>query len=90
MPNPETPLHPAEVAQEFMSRCDLKGREVEAYAQTHNWLETIRDEKVVLVAAAEYAKLKAAFAAQEAALFDNEEIPTLALDSSMAELDAVG
>ena len=30
--------HPAAVAQEFMTRSDMKGGEVEAYAQTFNWL----------------------------------------------------
>ena len=31
--------HPAQVAQEFMRRSDMKGGEVEAYAQTFNWLQ---------------------------------------------------
>jgi len=31
--------HPAQVAQEFMRRTDMKGGEVEAYAQTFNWLQ---------------------------------------------------
>lgn len=33
--------HPAQVAQEFLTRADLKGGEVEAYAQTFNWLQAI-------------------------------------------------
>ncbi len=33
--------HPAQVACEFLTRTDLKGGEVDAYAQTFNWLQAI-------------------------------------------------
>lgn len=39
--------HPAAVAQEFMRRTDMKGGEVEAYAQTFNWLQSILDGAIV-------------------------------------------
>lgn len=39
--------HPAAVAQEFMRRSDMKGGEVEAFAQTFNWLgEFLKGELV--------------------------------------------
>lgn len=39
--------HPAAVAQEFMKRSDMKGGEVEAYAQTYNWLQALLDGDIV-------------------------------------------
>jgi hypothetical protein len=39
--------HPAAVAQEFMRRTDMKGGEVEAYAQTYNWLAQVIEGQVV-------------------------------------------
>jgi hypothetical protein len=40
--------HPAQVAQEFMRRTDMKGGEVEAYAQTFNWLQAILSGELVV------------------------------------------
>ena len=34
-------IHPAAAACEFMQRADLKGNEVEMFAQTYNWLQAI-------------------------------------------------
>lgn len=47
--NEQQQLHPATVAQEFMKRTDMKGGEVEAYAQTFNWLAQILEGDVVCV-----------------------------------------
>ena len=33
--------HPAQVAQEFMTRTELRGGEVDMYAQTFNWLQAL-------------------------------------------------
>jgi hypothetical protein len=41
--------HPAAVAQEFMKRSDMKGGEVEAYAQTFNWLAQILEGAHVVI-----------------------------------------
>lgn len=42
-------FHPAQIACEFMSRADIKGREVEAYAQTYNWLQGFLAGELVAV-----------------------------------------
>lgn len=34
-------IHPAAAACEFMQRAELKGKEVEIFAQTYNWLQAI-------------------------------------------------
>ena len=44
---PQEQAHPAAVAQEFMRRTDMKGGEVEAYAQTFNWLKGFLDGSIV-------------------------------------------
>ena len=41
--------HPAAVAQEFMSRTDMKGKEVQIYAETFNWLQGILEGKYLIV-----------------------------------------
>lgn len=41
--------HPCEVAQEFMKRSDMKGGEVEAYAQTFNWLAKVLSGDLLVV-----------------------------------------
>ena len=41
--------HPAAVAQEFMSRTDMKGKEVQIYAETFNWLQGILEGEIMLV-----------------------------------------
>lgn len=51
--------HPAAVAQEFMKRTDMKGGEVEAYAQTFNWLGEILAGNVVLTPKAVFASMEA-------------------------------
>ncbi len=55
-------VHPAAVACEFMQRADMKGGEVEAYAQTFNWLQAIATGELVVIPADE--------------LEDAEETPT--------------
>lgn len=52
--------HPAQVAQEFMRRTDMKGGEVEAYAQVFNWLQAFLSGELVPVPKAEYEKLSGA------------------------------
>jgi hypothetical protein len=42
-------MHPAAVAQEFMTRTTLKGAEVEAYAQAFNWLTGITTGELVVI-----------------------------------------
>lgn len=42
-------VHPAAVAQEFMKRSDMKGGEVEVYAQTFNWLQSILEGELSVV-----------------------------------------
>ena len=46
---PKPPPHPAEVACEFMSRADMKGREVDIYAQTYNWLQEFLAGELVTI-----------------------------------------
>lgn len=45
--NTQQQAHPAAAAQEFMRRTDMKGGEVEAYAQTFNWLQAIISGEIV-------------------------------------------
>jgi hypothetical protein len=42
-------IHPAAVACDLMMRADLKGREVEAFAQTYNWLQAILEGELVII-----------------------------------------
>ena len=51
--------HPAELACEFMTRATLKGLEVEAYAQTYNWLQSILTGDNVVVDKKTYEQLTA-------------------------------
>lgn len=47
-----TPSHQtqmASLAQEFMTRTDLKGREVDAYAQSFNWLQGLASEEILVI-----------------------------------------
>lgn len=39
----------AAVAQEFMQRSKLRGREVDAYGQVYNWLQDIRDHQYLVI-----------------------------------------
>lgn len=41
--------HPAVIACDLMMRADLKGAEVEAFAQTYNWLQAILEGELVLM-----------------------------------------
>ena len=45
--NEQQQAHPAAVAQEFMRRTDMKGGEVEAYAQTFNWLNGFMEGELI-------------------------------------------
>ena len=49
--------HPAQVAQEFMRRSDMKGGEVEAYAQTFNWLQSILKQENIVTPAKAYKEM---------------------------------
>lgn len=41
-------IHPAAAACEFMQRADLKGNEVEIFAQTYNWLQAILEGELLV------------------------------------------
>ena len=56
-PQAQQQTHPAVVAQEFMKRADMKGGEVEAYAQTFNWLQALVDGELVLTPKEAYQAL---------------------------------
>lgn len=43
----EQQVHPAAVAQEFMKRTDMKGGEVQAYAETFNWLQGFIENEII-------------------------------------------
>lgn len=42
-------IHPAAAACEFMQRADLKGGEVDVFAQTFNWLQSILKEELMII-----------------------------------------
>jgi hypothetical protein len=42
-------VHPATVACDLMMRADLKGAEVEAFAQTYNWLQALLEGELVIL-----------------------------------------
>ena len=69
---------PAHIACEFMKRTDLKGGEVEAYAQTYNWLQGIIEKHLVCVTMEEYQRLLAA--AGEAMPVTKDPVVDLALE----------
>lgn len=69
-------VHPAAVAQEFMRRSDMKGGEVEVYAQTFNWLGAILNGGLVVLPKENFEELTS----------PRDAISEYALD----ELDAVG
>lgn len=58
MNNAQTPKHPADVACNFLQRTRMKGSEVESYAQTYNWLQSILAGEVVCVTAEYYERLQ--------------------------------
>ncbi len=76
-------VHPAAVAQEFMKRCDMKGGEVEAYAQTFNWLNALVEGKLVVLEKEFFEQLVPPADDAEA------EIPTLELIDDAAGLEVV-
>ena len=39
------------VIQEFMNRADMKGNEVEAFAQAYNWVQSINEGELVVLPA---------------------------------------
>lgn len=50
-------VHPAIIACEIMNRADIKGREVDAYAQTYNWLQAMLSGELVVLTKAEFETL---------------------------------
>ena len=60
--------HPAQVACEFMTRTDLKGGEVDAYAQTFNWLHAILQGELAVVPTADLQASQKRIEALEKAL----------------------
>lgn len=58
MQNNQQQIHPAQAAQEFMRRCDLKGTEVEGFAETFNWLVQILEGEVLLVSKDQFEQSK--------------------------------
>lgn len=77
--------HPVEVAQEFMKRADMKGGEVEAYAQTFNWLNQIMTGELQVVTAKD---LKASQDKQKELETEIKELHT-ELDDAYARLGVV-
>ena len=51
-------VHPATVACDLMMRADLKGAEVEAFAQTYNWLQAILEGELVVMDKKHYQGLE--------------------------------
>ncbi len=47
--NEHPTIHPADLACKFMQKARLKGIEVEAYAQTYNWLQSIFMGELVIL-----------------------------------------
>jgi hypothetical protein len=85
--------HPAQVAQEFMRRTDMKGGEVEAYAQTFNWLQAFLDGEIV--ATPKEAHLALIGELQELRDYkelveeDKEDLPVLEPEVTVVELEDV-
>ncbi len=50
-PQPQQQLNPAQIACEFMTRADMKGGEVDIYAKTFNWLQSILAGEIAVVPA---------------------------------------
>lgn len=50
-------LHPAQAACVFMERTELRGGEVESYAQTFNWLQSILADELTVIARSKYEDL---------------------------------
>ena len=73
-------FHPAQAAQEFMARTDMKGREVEAYAQTFNWLAAIIGGTLVVLTRDDYEFLTKAGTEGLGEDGQVDDIPTLAVD----------
>ena len=49
-------VHPAAAACEFMQRADLKGGEVEVFAQTFNWLQSILKGELAIMQADKFVE----------------------------------
>lgn len=58
MDQQKKPIHPAQAACAFMERAELRGAEVETFAQTYNWLQAILAGEDVVVPVKEYDDLK--------------------------------
>ena len=75
-----TQVSPAQVAQEFMTRTKLEGREVDVYAQTFNWLSAIMEGKIVVVLAEEFKAIQADAALYRGLQEEEEEITDAELE----------
>jgi hypothetical protein len=83
------PPHPAAVAQEFMKRTDMKGNEVEAYAQTFNWLQGILEGEFMLVPAEAWKGITEELQAfKNAAPDPDEDIPLLDPEPELEDVDS--
>jgi len=78
--------HPAEVACEFLKRTNLQGGEVEAYAQTFNWLQSILTGQLTVITTKEFTNLNAELA-ELRAVPDDEEPPAPPPDRVIKESD---
>lgn len=58
MAQQQTP-HPITVACAFLQRADIKGSEVDAYAKTYNWLQSILLGELVVLTAERHKELLA-------------------------------
>ena len=101
VPEQAPQAHPAAVAQEFMRRTDMKGGEVEAYAQTFNWLQALADGSIVptpreaheamleeLKELREFKRVNEEVALKQEAE-DNGDLPVLTPETPVAELEDV-
>lgn len=70
---PQQQVHPAAAAAEFMQRSDLKGGEVEVFAQTFNWLQSILNGEMVVIPQQVFADLQEKVAAYSAKYGELEE-----------------
>lgn len=71
---PQAPqqIHPAAAAAEFMQRAELKGNEVEVFAQTFNWLQQILKGEILPIDREMHAAQVERLAALEAFMEENE------------------
>ena len=78
-------IHPAQVAATFMTRADLKGGEVEAYAQTFNWLQGIINGEIVVLSKEQFDQLVVDQTSTKEVATETPEVPALELEEVDSE-----